>query len=63
VKISFNVTVVTVTEVTLNEIDVVAINDMEKRIVIAETKLNKSKIKFKYTQRTSTEFIKRLSRL
>jgi AAA+ ATPase superfamily predicted ATPase len=27
-----------------NEIDVVAINDLEKRIVIAETKLNKSKI-------------------
>jgi len=30
-----------------NEIDVVAINDLEKRIVIAETKLNKSKINLK----------------
>jgi AAA+ ATPase superfamily predicted ATPase len=28
-----------------NEIDVVAVNDMEKKIVIAETKLNKSKIR------------------
>jgi len=28
-----------------NEIDVVAINDLEKRIIIAETKLNKSKIR------------------
>lgn len=30
-----------------NEVDVVAINEMEKRILIAETKLNKSKINLK----------------
>jgi uncharacterized protein len=30
-----------------NEIDIIAINDMEKRIVIAETKLNKARINIK----------------
>ena len=34
-----------------NEIDLVAVNDMEKKIVIAEIKLNKSKIRIEGLKR------------
>jgi uncharacterized protein len=41
-----------------NEIDVVAINDLEKHIVIAETKLNKSKISLEKLQKKSESLLR-----
>lgn len=40
-----------------NEIDIVAINDFEKRIVIGETKLNKSKIRLKELEKRSESLL------
>lgn len=41
-----------------NEIDVVAVNDMEKQILIAETKFNKSKISLKNLKLKSVSLLK-----
>jgi hypothetical protein len=42
-----------------NELDVVAINDMEKRIVIAEIKLNKAKISMNVLASRATPLLER----
>jgi len=41
-----------------NEIDIVAVNDMEKKILIAETKLNKSRISLKNLKLKSISLLK-----
>lgn len=41
-----------------NEIDIVAINDLEKRILIAETKVNKSKISLGVLEKKSLSLLK-----
>lgn len=41
-----------------NEIDIVAINDLEKQILLVETKINKSKINLKTLERNSEALLK-----